>query len=561
MVEIPLAAAVSLHRIEAELERRDPLRAVGAADRGMHRALDGERGGLDQLRPVVDPVEHVEVGDAARVGDGDERVELPVVLDRERDPLLVRQRPEDLGRDGAAEVGVELGETLVEHRAECIHRTNRRVGATLGASAARRGGVQIVVRRLAGLLAVVAAVCASGAAAATTGSDGNGTVLLDGAKTFPIVLAKGPEPGTTTPSGRNALAEVASAGATYLKIGPATVAWTDADIEDAKQQNQAAAANNLHTWVNLSTVSRATAGSAGDELLERVVTELESDAGGAAIGMWKGADEPLWSRIAPSALQFAYCRATGRGDASWCGGEPVLDTDHAWVTIQAPRGTASELAPYTPVTDIHGVDVYPVTLTAPAPNLHDVGTWTSTIASVTPSRAVWTTLQVCASGSYDSSGRFVLPTFAQERYMLYDAILNGARSIAFYGGNNPNCWNASDSQFGWNWSFWSSVLKPLLGEINSLSPLAPALVNPATTQTLPANDATTQAISRQGNSGDLWVIAARHGAGTAHVTIGGLPAAVSTGTVYTEGRSISRLERFLHRRFRPVGRPCLPLRS
>ena len=57
---------------------------------------------------------------------------------------------------------------------------------------------------------------------------------------------------------------------------------------------------------------------------------------------------------------------------------------------------------------------------------------------------MWTTLQVCASGSYDSSGRFVLPTFAQERYMLYDAILNGARSLAFYGGNNPNCWTASD---------------------------------------------------------------------------------------------------------------------
>ena len=133
----------------------------------------------------------------------------------------------------------------------------------------------------------------------------------------------------------------------------------------------------------------------------------------------------------------------------------------------------------------------------------------------------------------------MLPTFAQERYMLYDAILNGARSIAFYGGNNPNCWTTTDSQFGWNWSFWSSVLKPLLGEINSLSPLAPALVNPATTQTLPANDATTQAISRQGNSGDLWVIAARHGAGTAHVTIGGIAAAVSTGTVYTEGRSIT----------------------
>jgi hypothetical protein len=396
-----------------------------------------------------------------------------------------------------------------------------------------------VVRHLIGVLAIVAVVYASGAAAATTSSDSAGTVLLDGAKTFPIILAKGPEPGTTTPEGRNAFAEVASGGATYLKTGPPTVAWTAADIEDAKQQNRAAAANGLHTWVNLSTVARATAGSAQDALLGQVVTALESDAGGPAIAMWKGADEPFWSGIAPSALQFAYCRATGRGTASWCGGEPVLDSEHAWVTIQAPRGTAQQLAPYTSVTDIHGVDIYPVTLAAPAPNLHDVGTWTSTIASVTPSRAVWTTLQVCASGSYDASGNFVLPTFAQERYMLYDAILNDARSLAFYGGNNPNCWSATDSQYGWNWTFWSTVLKPLLGEINSLSPLAPALVNPATTQTLTANDATTQAISRQGNAGDLWVIAARRGPGTARVTIGSLPAAVSTGTVYTEGRSIT----------------------
>src|SRR5205823_6185120 len=125
-----------------------------------------------------------------------------------------------------------------------------------------------------------------------------------------------------------------------------------------------------------------------------------------------------------AALRFAYCRATGRADASWCGGEPVLDTAHQWVTIEAPRGTATQLRPYSDVTDIHGVDVYPVTLQSTAPNLHDVGTWTSTVASVTPGHAVWTTLQVCASGSYDANGHYVLPTPTQERYMAYDAIVN-----------------------------------------------------------------------------------------------------------------------------------------
>ena len=81
VVEVALAAAVSLHRVEAELERRDPLRAVRAADRAVHGALDRERRRLDQLRPVVDLVELVETLHAVRIGDGDERVELPEVLD------------------------------------------------------------------------------------------------------------------------------------------------------------------------------------------------------------------------------------------------------------------------------------------------------------------------------------------------------------------------------------------------------------------------------------------------------------------------------------------------
>ena len=116
VVEVALAAAVPLHRVEPQLQRRDALRAVRAADRRVHAALDGERRALDQLRQVVDPVERVEVGDAARIGDRDHPVELPVVARRQSDPLLVRQAPHDVRRDRAAEVRVQLGEALVEHR-------------------------------------------------------------------------------------------------------------------------------------------------------------------------------------------------------------------------------------------------------------------------------------------------------------------------------------------------------------------------------------------------------------------------------------------------------------
>ena len=392
-------------------------------------------------------------------------------------------------------------------------------------------------RWIAGALAALVLVPAAGAG--VTRIDADGTTLLDGAKVFPIVLAKGPEVGSTTPAGGDAFDEVVSAGVTFLKVGPATTVWTQADVDDALANDRAAAARGIQTWVNLATLSRATAGSAQDTRLHDVVAALKGDASAGAIGMWKGADEPWWSGIAASSLQFAYCLATSRGTSSWCAGEVPIDSDHLWVTIQAPKGTASDLAPYSAVTDIHGVDHYPVTLANADPNLHGIGTWTATLAAATPNHAVWTTLQVCASGSSDGSGSFVLPTRLQERYMIYDAILNGARNLAFYGGNIPGCWNASDTTAGWNWTFWDGVLKPLVQEINAGSPIAPALVNPGTTRTLASSDATTQVIVRDGvGSDDLWVIAARSGAGSQAVTIDGLPTTVTSGAVYTEGRSV-----------------------
>jgi hypothetical protein len=123
---------------------------------------------------------------------------------------------------------------------------------------------------------------------------------------------------------------------------------------------------------------------------------------------------------------------------------------------------------------------------------------------------------------------------------VYDAILNGARSLAFYGGNLPRCWSSSDTAHGWNWTFWNAVLKDLIREISAESPIAPALVNPGSTKVLTSSDSRTQVISREGSSSsDLWVIAARSGTGSQAVTIGGLPSTLTSGTVYTEGRSVA----------------------
>jgi hypothetical protein len=383
-------------------------------------------------------------------------------------------------------------------------------------------------------IAVLVLVLADGAGAGVTTIDPYGTTLLDGRKVFPIVLAKGPERAGLTPRGTNGVDEVVAAGVNFLKVGPASGRWTDADTADAVTWNQEAGERGVYTWINLATLSTAPE----DARIAAIVSQLKGAAWARAIGMWKGADEPRWVGFDAEELRYAYCVATSRGLREWCGGTAPVDDDHLWVTIQAAVHTADELDAYSAVTDIHGVDHYPVTRANPNGDLHRVGVATDLIRSVTPNQAVWTTLQVCASGSGDGTS-FVLPSREQERYMIYDAIINGARSLAFYGGNIYRCWDDRDDTLGWNWRFWDGVLEDLIREINAVSPIAPALVNPETTQVLTSSDTETQVIARRGaTSDDVWVIAARHGQGSQSVTIGGLPAGVRSGTVYTEGRSV-----------------------
>ena len=386
------------------------------------------------------------------------------------------------------------------------------------------------MRRWLAWLGVALLVVPGAAGAATTRLDRHGTVVLDGRRVFPIVLAKGP-PAEGYP-------EVAAAGVNVLKVGPAGQ-WTDGDLERTIAENRAAAASGLHTWVNLSAFAQMRPGGWRESLLRHVVGSLEADPSAAAIALWKGADEPWRFRMRPASLRFAYCLATGRR-REWCAWRDPVDRDHLWVTVQAPRAGVWSLAPYSAVTDVHGVNSYPIAIGDPDPELGEPGAWTEILRLATPRQSVWTTLQVCWAWSYDSTGGVVLPTREQQRFMIYDAILNGARALAFYGGQNPRCWGQLDAAGGWNWTYWERVLEPLVREIGAASLLAPALVSPGTTRELPTSDRALRAISRRGRNGDLWVIAVRRGGeGAADATIGGLPVSAARAEAYTEGRSVA----------------------
>lgn len=363
---------------------------------------------------------------------------------------------------------------------------------------------------------------------------------MDGRKLFPIALAKGPP--------ADGLAEVAAAGVNVVKAGPAGN-WTDADLARTIEENRAAAAAGLHTWVNLSAFAQLRPGGWREPLLRQVVGSLEADPSGAAIAMWKGADEPWRFRMRPSSLRYAYCLATGRRRA-WCAGSEPVDSGHLWVTVQAPRAGVWSLAPYSAVTDVHGVNSYPIAIGDPDPPLGEPGSWTNVLRLATPRRAVWTTLQICWTWSYDAAGNVRLPTYDQQRFMIYDAILNGARAIAFYGGQNPKCWGQLDTAGGWNWTYWERVLEPLVREISAGSPLAPALVGTGSTRELPTSDRSVRAISRRGRNGELWAIATREsGEGPIQATIGGLPD--GRAAVYSENRSVGVSGRSLTDRFDP----------
>ncbi len=375
------------------------------------------------------------------------------------------------------------------------------------------------------VLACALASSTTGALGATTTYDSNGTFLVDGVKTFPISLNKPPPLDGETPWGTGALDDVVRSGVNLFGAGPVGHNWTDADLAEARAWTAAAAVRGVRAWVYLRELARAAPGTPEEERLRTIVAALRDDPG---LALWKSVDEPWWSGYPAAALEHSYTLLKS------------LDPAHLSFVIQAPRGTTADLAPYASVADVHGVDVYPVAYRRSDPNLHAVGAWTRRIASVTPNHVVMTTLAVCSRGSSDPAGgnAFVLATRRQARYMAYDAIMNGARALNFYGGHLPFCLGPRDAPLGWNWTYWENVLRPLVTEIGPRSRLYRALLVPGSALAVRSRDVRTPVVSRRVGR-EIWVIAARWGRGRARVKFTRLPKSLlRRGWVYRENRRV-----------------------
>ena len=149
------------------------------------------------------------------------------------------------------------------------------------------------------------------------------------------------------------------------------------------------------------------------------------------------------------------------------------------------------------------------------------------------------TLQIAWSGTTptrqhpDVVPRF--PTLHEERFMAYQAIVNGARGLNFFGGHLTQISSPGDAQVGWNWTFWSRVLRPLLAELRSRD-LAPALVAPAAKAEVRATAQDVELVGRR-NGSVLYLIAVRRGGATSKVRFSGLPDRLN-GTPIGKGEAL-----------------------
>jgi len=353
-------------------------------------------------------------------------------------------------------------------------------------------------------------------------------VILGGKQVFPITLANGPPMAGTDPvTGRDAWGEVAGAGVDMLRVYPKWNAATAAQqIQQVQAELAAAAHHGLRLWVGLYDIANDLAHR---PLLEQVVNGLKGSPG---LGAWKGADEPLHGLVPAPGLVLAYDFLHS------------LDPVHPLVIIQAPRAkdgplTPALILPYVGAADIHGVDIYPIShppgthAGPPNTDISVVGDVTEIVVEATPKKEHWTTLQIAWSGVLPPAHVPIFPSLHQERFMAYQAIVAGARGLAFFGGDITKVMSPRDAASGWNWTFWHTVLKHLVQELSSTA-VGPALIAPTASINVKANAPDVRLVVRE-DDGFLYLITVRRSpTKNGPVRFTGLPAGIKFGQALFE---------------------------
>jgi len=395
-------------------------------------------------------------------------------------------------------------------------------------------------------LATIALLASSALGATRVSFDASNNTVIDGKTIFPISLAILPPADAKSPQGKSAWDEFADGGVNLVRVTPhseGNAAWDAEGYQTATEYMNHLAPANLYVWMTLRPeLSFVDPGE--EKKLEKLKKVIETYKDHPALMGWKAADEPLWGNMnthgkrPPSSLALTYQTIH------------ELDPNHPVIVLQAPRGTADENAAYDPYLDVTGMDVFPIGYppgghvpTWPNKEISMVGDWTKIIVDAARGKPVWMTLQITFSGvtpTEKQPNRIIrFPTFEQERFMTYEAIINGARGINYFGGAAPTTLNERDAKLGFNWTFWNRILKPLLAEINEKSPLHAALLAPNSTLPVKVDGKGIEYVVREVGS-DVYILACKREGDTIQVHFTGLPGTSTSGEVlFEEPRKVS----------------------
>lgn len=321
------------------------------------------------------------------------------------------------------------------------------------------------------VLVLVTSAASSFAESAKITLNEDGVLLIDGKKVFPIGFTMPPQPGATTPAGKDGIQELYDAGGSFMRTGPSEKqGWDDGWIAHEKKWMDAAAKAGMRCLPWLKELSHIEEGA--DEKEERLRHVIDTFKDHPGMGVWKGDDEPEWGRRPVPDLERGYAIIREQ------------DPNHPVWIVEAPRGTVDTLSAYShsKTRDITGVDIYPVSF---PPGIHSllpndqislVGDHTKIMMDVAQGKQpVWTTLQIAWSGVWKEGRTLTFPTHHQQRFMAYQAIITGARGLIYFGGNLEVTLSEADQKHGWNWTYWNQTLRPLIVELGHTSPLTPAL--------------------------------------------------------------------------------------
>jgi hypothetical protein len=152
-----------------------------------------------------------------------------------------------------------------------------------------------------------------------------------------------------------------------------------------------------------------------------------------------------------------------------------LDPNHPVWMNHAPRNSVAQMAAFNEAADIVGCDIYPVPEWRTGHSdlgdrsLASVGAYTERMQAGAPEKPVWMVLQGFGWADLDKDPSEEemrvkrRPTFAESRFMAYDAIVRGARGILYWGTH----YIEKDSDL------WNDLLK-LVRELADLHPVLSA---------------------------------------------------------------------------------------